>query len=87
MEDRSAFLPVSREDMEARGVAQPDFVLVSGDAYVDHPSFGTALIGRLLERWGYTVCLLCQPDWRDAAPFGTFGPPRLAFLVTAGNLD
>ena len=65
--DRSAFLPVSREDMEARGWDQCDFVFVSGDAYVDHPSFACAIITRVLESHGYKVGVIAQPDWRDPA--------------------
>jgi uncharacterized radical SAM protein YgiQ len=80
-------LPVSREEIEARGWDQPDFVLITGDAYVDHASFGAALIGRLLAEHGYRVALLPQPDWRDIECFRRLGRPRLAFLVTAGNLD
>jgi len=73
--------------MRARGIKRPDFVLVTGDAYVDHPSFGAAIIGRLLESKGYAVCVLAQPDWKNAESFAAFGEPRLAFLVTAGNID
>lgn len=81
------FLPVSREDMEKRGWDGADFVLITGDAYVDHPSFGAAVIGRVLESHGYKVAVLAQPDWRGAEPFRTFGRPRLGFLITAGNID
>lgn len=82
-----AFLPVSKEDMEKRGWVQPDFVLVTGDAYVDHPSFGTAIISRVLERNGYKVAILAQPDWKSAEDFRRFGKPRLGFLINAGNVD
>ena len=82
-----AFLPVSRADMEARGWDVPDFVYVTGDAYVDHPSFGVAIISRVLEAAGYRVAILAQPDYRSADAFRTFGRPRLGFLVTAGNID
>ncbi|MCD8098075.1 MAG: YgiQ family radical SAM protein [Lachnospiraceae bacterium] len=84
---RTDFLPVNRADMEARGIAQLDFVYVSGDAYVDHPSFGTAIISRLLEARGYTVGILAQPDFHSAESITEFGKPRLAFLVSAGNMD
>ena len=82
-----AFLPVSRADMEARGWEQADFVLVTGDAYVDHPSFGSAILSRMLEDHGYRVAILAQPDWRSAADFRRFGRPRLAFLINSGNVD
>jgi len=81
------FLPVSREDMKARGWKQADFVLVTGDAYVDHPSFGTAIISRLLESRGYKVAILAQPDWHSADDFKRFGRPRLGFLINSGNVD
>lgn len=81
------FLPVSREDMTRRGWDQLDFLLVSGDAYVDHPSFACAVIGRVLESHGYKVGLICQPDWRSTADFKRLGKPRLGVLITAGNLD
>ena len=81
------FLPVSRADMEARGWDQLDFVYVSGDAYVDHPSFGMAIITRLLEAHGYKVGVIAQPDWRDSASIAALSEPRLAFLVSAGNMD
>ena len=82
-----AFLPITKEDMQKRGWEQPDFVLVTGDAYVDHPSFGTAIISRQLERFGYKVAILAQPDWRSVDDFRRFGKPRLGFLVNAGNVD
>ena len=81
------FLPVNRGEMLARGWNQPDFVYVSGDAYVDHPSFGTAIISRLLESLGYKVCILAQPDWKKEDAIREFGEPRLGFLVSAGNMD
>ena len=81
------FLPLSRADMEARGWGQPDFVYVTGDAYVDHPSFGVAIISRLLEREGYKVAIIAQPDWKDNNSINEFGKPRLGFIVTAGNMD
>ncbi len=82
-----AFLPISKQDMEARGIAQPDFVYVIGDAYVDHPSFGHAIISRVLESRGYHVGIISQPDWKDDNSIAVFGRPRLAFLVTGGNMD
>lgn len=84
---REAFLPVSRADMDARGWDQCDFVYVCGDAYVDHPSFGMAIITRVLEAHGYRVGIICQPDWTDPASIAALGEPRLGFLVSAGNMD
>ncbi|MBT9141036.1 MAG: Ribosomal protein S12 methylthiotransferase RimO [Dehalococcoidia bacterium] len=81
------FLPINKEDLQARGWQELDFVLVSGDAYVDHPSFGVAVIGRVLENRGYKVGIIAQPSWQNSADFKIFGKPRLAFLVTAGNID
>ena len=85
--NREMFLPVTRQDMEERGIRQPDFVYVTGDAYVDHPSFGPAILSRLLESRGFRVCMLPQPDWKDPASITRFGEPRLGFLVSAGNMD
>ena len=82
-----AFLPVSRQEMEERGIAQMDFVYVCGDAYVDHPSFGSAIISRVLESLGYKVGMICQPDFRDPESIDVFGAPRLGFLVSSGNMD
>ncbi|MDD6193662.1 MAG: YgiQ family radical SAM protein [Lachnospiraceae bacterium] len=81
------FLPISREDMNRRGIKQLDFVYVCGDAYVDHPSFGHAIITRLLESRGYTVGIIAQPDWKNDASVTILGEPRLGFLVSAGNMD
>ncbi len=81
------FPPVSRGELEARGIEQPDFIFVTGDAYIDHPSFGAAIITRVLESRGYSVALIVQPDWRSAEAFVALGRPRLAFLVSSGNLD
>ncbi len=81
------FLPLSRTEMALRGWTELDFLLVTGDSYVDHPSFGAAVIGRILEAAGFKVGILAQPDWREAAAFTVLGRPRLAALVTAGNLD
>ncbi len=83
----TGFLPVSREDMRERGIEQLDFVYVTGDAYVDHPSFGTAIISRVLESHGYSVGIIAQPDWRREDSIAVLGRPRLGFLVSAGNMD
>ena len=83
----SNFLPVTKEEMLERGWQQPDFVYVSGDAYVDHPSFGAAIITRVLESRGYKVCFLAQPDWHNLDDFRRFGKPRLGFLISSGNID
>ena len=87
MSDRMRFLPVSRADMEERCIDQLDFVYVIGDAYVDHPSFGPAIISRLLESHGYQVGIIAQPDFRHAESIMALGEPRLGFLVSAGNMD
>ena len=84
---RENFLVTSREDMKRRGWDQLDFVYINGDAYVDHPGFAAALIGRVLESRGYRVGLISQPDWHSADAFKALGRPRLAALITAGNLD
>ena len=81
------FLPVCKQDMEERGWKQLDFVYICGDAYVDHPSFGHAIIMRTLEHYGYKVGIIAQPDWKDKMSITEFGEPRLAFLVSAGNMD
>lgn len=83
----SEFLPINREEMEARGWQQPDFVYICGDAYVDHPSFGAAIICRTLESRGFKVCFLAQPDWHNVEEFRQFGKPRLGFLISSGNID
>ncbi len=83
----SNFLPISKNEMEARGWEKPDFVFVTGDAYVDHPSFGAAILSRVLEAEGYTVAILPQPDYKSCNAFREFGKPRLGFLVSAGNID
>ena len=81
------FLPINRKEMEERGWDAPDFVYVTGDAYVDHPSFGVAIISRVLEDAGYRVAILSQPDYKSCDAFKEFGRPRLGFLVTSGNID
>ena len=81
------FLPISQKELEERGITQLDFVYVTGDAYVDHPSFGHAIISRILEANGYKVGIISQPDWKDNESIAILGRPRLAFLVSAGNMD
>lgn len=83
----NGFLPVCRQDMEQRNIKQLDFVYIIGDAYVDHPSFGHAVISRVLEAHGYSVGMISQPDWKDADSISVLGKPRLGFLVSAGNMD
>ena len=84
---QQGFLPATKEELRERGITQPDFVYVIGDAYVDHPSFGPAIIGRVLESHGYSVAILAQPDWKDPKSIQVYGEPRLAFLVSSGNMD
>lgn len=81
------FLPVCKEDMAERGIDQLDFILITGDSYVDHPSFGIAIISRVLESKGYTVGIIAQPDWKSDRDFKKLGTPKYAFLVSAGNID
>lgn len=83
----NGFLPICKEDMKKRGWEQCDFVYISGDAYVDHSSFGHAIISRILEAYGYKVGIIAQPDWKDDASISVLGEPRLGFLVSAGNMD
>ena len=85
--DRYDFLPVSRQDMADRDWYYYDFLLVTGDAYVDHPSFGTAVISRVLEKHGFRVAVLSQPDFHSAADFEAMGRPRFGVLINAGNID
>ena len=85
--DRNKFLPISKKDMTARGIEQLDFVYIIGDAYVDHPSFGPAIISRVLEDAGYTVGIIAQPDWKKDESIKILGAPRLGFLVSGGNMD
>ncbi|HWS29163.1 MAG TPA: YgiQ family radical SAM protein [Clostridia bacterium] len=80
-------LPMTRKELDERNIAELDFVLISGDAYIDHPSFGPAIIGRTLESHGYTVGIIAQPDWHGPEAFRALGRPRLAFLITSGNMD
>ena len=83
----TGFLPITKEECLERGIEQLDFVYVSGDAYVDHPSFGHAIITRILEKHGYSVGIIAQPDWKDDKSIDVFGEPRLGFLVSGGNMD
>ena len=87
MRERNCFLPVNMDDVRERGWSEVDFVYVTGDAYVDHPSFGVAIISRVLENAGFRVAVLSQPDYRSVEDFKKFGRPRLGFLVTSGNID
>ena len=82
-----AFLPITKKEMEDLGWDAPDFVLVTGDAYVDHPTFGPAIISRVLENDGYHIAILAQPDWQTDRDFTRFGKPQLGFMVTSGNID
>ena len=84
---RERFLPVNRDDMLARGWYYYDFLLVTGDAYVDHPSFGTAVISRTLEKAGFRVAILAQPDWHNTDDFLAMGKPRYGVLINSGNID
>ena len=85
--DTSRFVPMSAAELRERDIEQLDFVYIIGDAYVDHPSFGPAIISRVLESHGYTVGIISQPDWHSAEDFKRLGKPRLAFLISAGNID
>lgn len=82
-----AFLPITVEEVEERGWDEIDFVFVTGDSYVDHPSFGVSIISRVLEAKGYRVAILSQPNWKDERNFNPFGKPKLGFFVTSGNID
>ena len=87
MKKREDFLPINKEDLIKRNIDQLDFIVVTGDAYVDHPSFGTAIISRVLESQGFTVGIIAQPDWNDKKDFMKLGKPKYAFLVNSGNID
>lgn len=87
MKKREDFLPINKEDLIKRNIDQLDFIVVTGDAYVDHPSFGTAIISRVLESQGFTVGIIPQPDWSDKKDFMKLGKPKYAFLVNSGNID
>ena len=84
---KHGFLPMNKKEMKERGWEQADFVYICGDAYVDHPSIGAAIITRLLEDAGYKVAFIAQPDWNDESSIAVCGEPRLAFIVSAGNMD
>ena len=84
---KNGFLPITAQELAERGIEQLDFVYVTGDAYVDHPSFGPAIISRLLEAHGYSVGIISQPDWKDESSITILGRPKLAFLVSSGNMD
>ena len=86
-QNRDTFLPVSRQDMEARGWYYCDFLVVTGDAYVDHPSFGASVISRVLEKDGFRVAILAQPDWNNIDELLAFGKPRYGVMITSGNVD
>ncbi len=81
------FLPISKDDMRERGIEQLDFICITGDSYVDHPSFGIAIISRMIEDCGFTVGIIAQPDWKSDRDFTQLGRPRYAFLITGGNID
>jgi uncharacterized radical SAM protein YgiQ len=81
------FLPISKNDLKNRGWKEADIILISGDAYVDHPSYGVSAIGRFLESKGYKVGIIAQPDWRSIKDFLKLGAPRLFFGITSGNVD
>src|SRR4029077_15427765 len=81
------FLPMSRAEMDTLGWESCDIIIVTGDAYVDHPSFGMAIVGRLLEAQGFRVGIIAQPDWHSADPFRVLGKPNLFFGITGGNMD
>ena len=83
----NGFLPVSRQDMEERGITQLDFICITGDAYVDHPSFGVAIISRVIQAVGFTVGIIAQPDWHSVRDFQKLGKPKYAYMVTSGNVD
>ena len=83
----AAFLPTTPDEMKQRRWERADIILITGDAYIDHPSFGVALIGRWLEKLGYRVAVLAQPDWRSVDAFRSLGPPRLFWGITSGCID
>ncbi|MCH3965228.1 MAG: YgiQ family radical SAM protein [Clostridium sp.] len=87
MKLNNKFLPISRKDMESDNIDQLDFILITGDAYVDHPSFGSAIISRVLEREGFRIGIIPQPNWRNTSDFRKLGKPKLGFLINSGNID
>jgi uncharacterized radical SAM protein YgiQ len=87
MKEKNNFLPISQHDLQERGIKQLDFIIITGDAYVDHPSFGTAIIGRTLESEGFSVGIIPQPDWHNIDDFKALGKPKYAFFINSGNID
>lgn len=87
MKNFNKFLPVSKQDLKDLNIKQLDFIIITGDAYVDHPSFGTAIISRILEKEGFTVGIIAQPNWKDIEDFRRLGQPKYAFLINSGNID
>ncbi len=87
MKSNTQFLPISREDMKKNHISQLDFIIITGDAYIDHPSFGTAIIGRLLESEGFSVGIIAQPSWDSCDDFKKLGEPKYGFLINSGNID
>ncbi|MBQ6211399.1 MAG: YgiQ family radical SAM protein, partial [Ruminococcus sp.] len=81
------FLPTTKKEMDELGIEQFDFIYITGDAYVDHPSFGASIVTRLIEAMGFTIGIIAQPDWHTDRDFRRFGAPKYAFLVTSGNID
>lgn len=87
MKINNKFLPINREDIKALGIDELDFIIISGDAYIDHPSFGTAIIGRTLEKEGFSVGIIAQPNWNSVEDFKRLGRPKYGFLINSGNID
>ncbi len=87
MKNNTKFLPISKEDMKAEGISQLDFIIITGDAYIDHPSFGSAIIGRTLESEGFSVGIIAQPSWESCDDFKKLGEPKYGFLINSGNID
>jgi len=87
MKSNTQFLPISREDMKKNHISQLDFIIITGDAYIDHPSFGTAIIGRLLESEGFSVGIIAQPSWDSCDDFKKLGEPKYGFFINSGNID
>ena len=85
--DRDKFMPISQDDLKRRNIDSLDFIIITGDAYIDHPSFGTAIIGRVLESEGFTVGVIAQPDWKNVEDFRKLGKPKYGFFVNSGNID
>ena len=81
------FLPTTRDEMNAAGLSQLDFILITGDAYVDHPSFGTAIISRVIEAEGFSVGIIAQPDWKSDHDYTRLGRPKYGFMINSGNID